>query len=104
MTTEIANNIDPSQQQKQLASTKQIEQVTQNASDLSIVSPTSNLNMKYPLENSWSFWFFKNEKSNDWKDNLVFITTVDFVEDFWGVYNHLQPVSKLNQGCDYMFF
>lgn len=61
-------------------------------------------NIKFPLENSWSFHFYKNEKSKTWKENVKFITTVDFVEDFWGVYNHLQLVSKLNPGCDYMFF
>jgi len=61
-------------------------------------------NIKFPLENSWSFWFYKNDKSKSWKDNVKFITTVDFVEDFWGVYNHLQLVSKMSPGCDYMFF
>jgi len=61
-------------------------------------------NIKFPLENSWSFHFYKNEKTKQWKENVKFITTVDFVEDFWGVYNHLQLVSKLNPGCDYMFF
>lgn len=64
----------------------------------------SDPNIKFPLENSWSFHFYKNEKTKTWKENVKFITTVDFVEDFWGVYNHLQLVSKLNPGCDYMFF
>ena len=41
-------------------------------------------NIKFPLENSWSFHFYKNEKSKTWKENVKFITTVDFVEDFWG--------------------
>lgn len=61
-------------------------------------------NIKFPLENSWSFHFYKNDKNKSWKDNVKFITTVDFVEDFWGVYNHLQLVSKITAGCDYMFF
>lgn len=91
-------------------------------------------NVKYPLENSWSFWFYKGEKTKSWKDNVKFITSVDYVEDFWAyvtlkflkrlnlfsnshlyindflyyfktsVYNHLQLVSKINVGCDYMFF
>lgn len=42
-------------------------------------------NIKFPLENSWSFWFYKNEKTKSWKENVKFITTVDFVEDFWGL-------------------
>lgn len=40
-------------------------------------------NVKYPLENSWSFWFYKGEKTKTWKENVKFITTVDYVEDFW---------------------
>ena len=49
--------------------------------------------IKFPLENSWSFWFFKNEKSKSWKDNVKFITTVDFVEDFWGYFLKFYIVS-----------
>jgi hypothetical protein len=41
-------------------------------------------NIKFPLENSWSFWFYKNDKTKKWEENINFITTVDFVEDFWG--------------------
>lgn len=47
--------------------------------DLSLYDP----NIKYPLENSWSFWFYKGEKTKTWKENVKFITTVDYVEDFW---------------------
>lgn len=61
-------------------------------------------NLKHPLENSWGFWFYKNEKSRKWEDNVKFITDVHFVEDFWSVYNHLLLVSRLTLGCDYMFF
>lgn len=68
------------------------------------VAPLYDPSIKYPLENSWSFWFYKGEKSKSWKENVKFITTVDYVEDFWAVYNHLQLVSKINVGCDYMFF
>lgn len=96
MTTEIATNTDPNS--KHIS--KQQSDVLNNDQTKIIQQP----NVKFPLENSWSFWFYKNEKSKEWKDNLVFITTVDFVEDFWAVYNHLQPVSKLSAGCDYMFF
>ena len=52
-------------------------------------------NIKFPLENSLSFHFFKNEKTKTWKDNVKFITTVDFVEDFWGlVANQLDEINK----------
>lgn len=42
-------------------------------------------NVKFPLEDSWSFWFYKNERTKEWKENVKFITSVDFVEDFWGL-------------------
>jgi len=60
---------------------------------LTVVDPSgSNLtqslladsSIKFPLENSWSFHFYKNDKNKNWKDNVKFITTVEFVEDFWG--------------------
>ncbi len=74
MTTEIATNTDPN--------TKHIIK-QQNDALNEQTKIIQQPNVKFPLENSWSFWFFKNEKSKEWKDNLVFITTVDFVEDFW---------------------
>lgn len=61
-------------------------------------------NSKYPLEASWCFWFFKNNRENQWKDNLILLSTVDYVEDFWSVYNHLKPVEYMSDGCDYMLF
>jgi hypothetical protein len=48
-----------------------------------LVSPLDDVNIKFPLQDSWSFWFYKNEKTKTWKENVKFITTVDFVEDFW---------------------
>ena len=32
------------------------------------------------------------------------ITTFGFVEDFWALFNHIQPASKLPAGCDYSLF
>lgn len=60
--------------------------------------------VKHPLNNDWGWWFFKNDKSRNWADNLKFIAEVGTVEDFWGLYNHVQPVSGLPSVCDYSFF
>lgn len=117
MTTELATPIENKNQ------TIQKQQLNQNKQSSTNWNPTSkqsedqqllvnnsvsqslnDVNVKFPLENSWSFWFYKNEKTKEWKDNVKFVTTVDFVEDFWGVYNHIQLVSKISVGCDYMFF
>lgn len=64
---------DPQQQSSQ---SQQLTTVSQ--------SVLTDSNIKFPLENSWSFWFYKNDKNKSWKENVKFITTVDFVEDFWG--------------------
>jgi translation initiation factor 4E len=64
----------------------------------------SSNDLTFPLEDSWSFWFFKNDRQCEWKDNLIQITTVSTVESFWSVYNHLQVSSRLGQGCDYFLF
>ncbi|RNA44056.1 eukaryotic translation initiation factor 4E type 1B [Brachionus plicatilis] len=61
-------------------------------------------NNRYPLENSWSFWFYKNSRNNNWSENLIHLTNVDNVQDFWSVYTHLKPVEYLSDGCDYAFF
>lgn len=39
--------------------------------------------IKHPLQNKWSLWFYKNDKSKAWEDNLLEITAFDTVEDFW---------------------
>ncbi|PFX24420.1 eukaryotic translation initiation factor 4E-like [Stylophora pistillata] len=60
--------------------------------------------VKHPLQNKWALWFFKNDKTKSWKANLRQVTSFDTVEDFWGVYNHIQAASKLQSGCDYSLF
>lgn len=63
-----------------------------------------NRHGKHVLEECWSFWFYKNNPSNEWKDNLVNLGKVEFVEDFWSMYNHLKPARYLSDRCDYMLF
>lgn len=103
MTTEVAPTVDPQHNphthSKAMSnnlpsmtsssswhpSSKSVERETAQAKkteeeNLVLADP----NIKFPLENSWSFHFYKNEKTKSWKENVKFITTVDFVEDFWG--------------------
>nr|XP_003936234.2 eukaryotic translation initiation factor 4E type 1B [Saimiri boliviensis boliviensis] len=58
----------------------------------------------HPLQNRWALWFFKNDRSRAWQDNLQLVTKVDTVEDFWALYSHIQLASKLSSGCDYALF
>uniref|UniRef100_A0A3B1KHZ4 Eukaryotic translation initiation factor 4E family member 1B n=1 Tax=Astyanax mexicanus TaxID=7994 RepID=A0A3B1KHZ4_ASTMX len=59
---------------------------------------------KHPLQNRWALWFYKNDKSKMWQDNLRLITKFDTAEDFWALYNNIQAASKLSSGCDYSVF
>ncbi|CAB1312822.1 unnamed protein product [Coregonus sp. 'balchen'] len=52
----------------------------------------------------WALWYFKNDKSKSWTENLRLIAKFDTVEDFWALYNHIQQPSKLGFGCDYCLF
>ncbi|XP_016013908.2 eukaryotic translation initiation factor 4E type 1B isoform X2 [Rousettus aegyptiacus] len=56
------------------------------------------------LQGRWALWFFKNDRSRAWQDNLHLVTKFDTVEDFWAVYSHIQLASKLSSGCDYALF
>ena len=95
MTTELAtpNETQHQQQQQQphqqypsYDSKEQHSDLSQSTNVTTVSqSVLTDPNIKFPLENSWSFWFYKNEKTKTWKENVKFITTVDFVEDFWGL-------------------
>ena len=68
----------------------------------SLIQSTNDLT--FPLEDSWTFWYFKNDRMCDWKDNLTKVTTVSTVEQFWSVFDHLKPASRLDHNCDYFLF
>ncbi|XP_055281916.1 eukaryotic translation initiation factor 4E type 1B-like [Moschus berezovskii] len=58
----------------------------------------------HPLINRWALWFFKNDCSLAWQNNLHRVTKFNTVEDFWVIHNNNQLASKLSSGCDYALF
>ena len=68
----------------------------------SSVSPEKII--KHPLQNAWTMWFFKNDKSRSWEENQRQVMTVDTIEDFWSLYNHIEEASRLTPGSDYSLF
>ncbi|KAF5282752.1 hypothetical protein FQR65_LT02749 [Abscondita terminalis] len=60
--------------------------------------------VKHPLQNCWTLWYYENDRSNDWAQNLKEIASFQTVEDFWSLYNHIKLASELKQGCDYSLF
>ena len=80
------------------AETKIVAKTTKDIS----VSPEKII--KHPLQNAWTLWFFKNDKSRSWEENQRQVMTVDTIEDFWSLYNHIEVASRLSPGSDYSLF
>ncbi|KAI8366681.1 translation initiation factor eIF 4e-like domain-containing protein [Radiomyces spectabilis] len=88
-----------------------VEQPSNAAQETQGTGQNSNLDLsvKHRLQHEWTLWFDKPGKKADsesWSQNLKEIVTVDTVEDFWGVYNNITKVNKLEAGssCNYHFF
>ncbi|XP_015927153.1 eukaryotic translation initiation factor 4E [Parasteatoda tepidariorum] len=78
------------------------QELQENPTAAEEISP--DMIIKHPLQNKWSLWFYKNDRTKSWEENLMEITTFDTVEDFWALYNHIEVVSKIPLGCDYALF
>ncbi|KAI9307728.1 translation initiation factor eIF 4e-like domain-containing protein [Cunninghamella echinulata] len=66
-----------------------------------------NYNAKHPLQNTWTLWFDNpGKKANvqSWSQNLKEIVSIDTVEDFWGVYNNIVKVDRLEVSSNYHLF
>ncbi|KAI1843647.1 hypothetical protein JX265_007433 [Neoarthrinium moseri] len=65
-----------------------------------------NFNVKHPLQNKWTLWFTKpsSGKGDNWNDLLKEVITFNSVEEFWGIYNNIAPVSDLALKSDYHLF
>lgn len=60
--------------------------------------------IKHPLQHCWTLWYYENDRSQNWTVNQKEIASIDTVEDFWSLYNHIKFASELKQGCDYSLF
>lgn len=65
-----------------------------------------NFNVKHPLMHKWTLWFTKPStgKADNWNELLKKVITFSSVEEFWGVYNNIAPVSELAIKSDYQLF
>jgi len=79
-----------------------LEEEESVATEMALVDPESVI--KHPLKNKWAMWYFKNDKSKDWKENQRVLLSFDTIEDFWALYNHLTLPSNLASGCDFSMF
>lgn len=60
--------------------------------------------IKHPLQNSWTLWYYDNEKGKTWEACQHQIATFDTVEDFWSLYNHIKRPTEIKSGNDYSLF
>jgi len=61
-------------------------------------------NTKWPLHDSWTFWYFKNDSNLSWEDNLNKLIEVAYIEDFWSVVNYVYSPSRITSHGDIIFF
>ena len=80
------------------------ESPKQETLEMRQISSSPELVLKHPLQNSWTLWYFKNDRSQRWEDNQRQVLTVGTVEDFWALYHHVEVASLLPAGSDYSLF
>ncbi|KAK3694865.1 eukaryotic translation initiation factor 4E [Podospora appendiculata] len=73
---------------------------------ITVFHDKEHFNVKHPLSNRWTLWFTKpaSGKGDNWNDLLKEVITFESVEEFWGVYNNITPVSELALKSDYHLF
>ncbi|KAI3319333.1 translation initiation factor eIF 4e-like domain-containing protein [Xylariaceae sp. AK1471] len=73
---------------------------------ITVFHDKDNFNVKHPLQNKWTLWFTKpsSGKGDNWNDLLKEVITFNSVEEFWGIYNNIAPVSELAMKSDYHLF
>jgi len=71
---------------------------------LNIDETKQHIDEKLPLKYAWGSYFYKADKQRDWKQNVIYITSINYVEDFWSFYTHTYGLRDLSNGSDYMFF
>jgi len=70
----------------------------------SINIPASIARPHHSLNQTWSFWFSTGNKRASWKQNQIFLANLASVEEFWSLYNKVQPCSLLPPGQSYSVF
>jgi len=79
-------------------------ETTEAAEGLAKMALSPEKLIPHPLQNSWTLWFFKNDKARTWEENQRALLTVRSVEEFWSMHHHLALASRLPPGADYSLF
>lgn len=59
----------------------------------------------HPLQKRWSLWFKKDSAgASSWVGGQKLVHSFQTVEDFWSLFNYIQPANQLTRGSDYSLF
>ncbi|XP_075255230.1 eukaryotic translation initiation factor 4E-like [Convolutriloba macropyga] len=58
----------------------------------------------HPLQKTWSLWFKKDQPGATWVGGQKRVHSFHTVEDFWSLFNYIQPANQLSKGSDYSLF
>jgi len=94
-----AEEVDKTESNESIVKKITAENVSETGKD----APVDSL-IKHPLQNSWTLWYYDNEKGKSWEACQHQITTFDTVEDFWSLYNHIKQPLEIKNGNDYSLF
>jgi len=110
MTTKIRNKKKVKLDDHQVTENSTKKKVLRRAEDgdlemiFSPRTPSYILKPRHPLPHSWTFWYSAGNKKLSWRQNQIKISTVATIEDFWFIYNQVQPASCLHAGHTYSVF
>jgi len=66
--------------------------------------PPIILKPKHQLSHTWTLWYSAANRKLSWRKNQIKIFSISTIEDFWLMYNQLQPASCLPNGHTYSVF
>ena len=101
MTSDVQHSVSKARVDENHNKVFEIDEVVKRVLSLSIDPEPVR---KHTLQQAWTLWFFSNDKALSWQENQNQIISMSSVEDFWGVYNHLELASRLPTGSDYSLF
>jgi len=66
--------------------------------------PATIIKPKHQLAHSWTLWYSAANRKLSWRKNQIKIFSISTIEDFWLMYNQIQPASCLPDGHTYSVF
>lgn len=59
---------------------------------------------EHQLQDIWTFWYLRFEKNFSWEHSQMEVADCYSVEQFWGIFDQLVPLTEAHHGCNYSLF